>query len=79
MQLDGEREAVNRMRDGMRALTPDEISERLRTEAPGMQNAGMRAVPGMQNMYATNVEHWKLDAQKPTFWQHLRRLLRRHT
>lgn len=73
MQLDEKSKAMKRMVDGMRALTEAEMAERQRQVSPGMINAGMRQVPGMENMWATNVDHWIPDKQKPTFWQRLKR------
>lgn len=76
MQLDEKSKAMKRMMDGMRALTEDEMAERQRQSASGMINAGMRQVPGTENMWATNIDHWIPDKPKPTLWQRLKLLVR---
>jgi len=78
MQLDEKSKEMKRMMDAMRPLTDAEMAERQRLAASGMQNAGMRPVPGMQNMWASEPWHWIPEPPKPTFWQRLRMLFVRH-
>lgn len=57
--------------EAMRPPTDSDIAERQRLAA-----RGMRSVPGVEDMWATNVEHW--IPKKPTFRQHLLGLFVRH-
>ena len=75
MRLDQKSMAMKRMMESMRPLTEAEISERQRLAASGMQNAGMRHVTGMENLWATNECHFIPNKPKPTFWQRIKRLL----
>lgn len=71
---------LRRMQNAMRPMTPEEIADMQRRQAPLMRNSqdSLRGAAGMQNFWAAdpNDGHWLPDRPKPAFWQRLKRLLR---
>lgn len=60
----------------MRATSAADLAAKQLRDAEGAANAGMRPVPGMQNMWASDPDAWAPAKKRPSLFARLIRWIR---